>query len=144
MFRYRSGFVQNERGKVMDVHGNRDEENRDIIVWNKHGRLNQQWDLIYKDQYPKDPTKGQLNKDFGLIVERDFYIVSRMRSGRYLDVVDGRNIVIKTRNGRNSQRFYFHQQSLTIKTRLNNQSIEIQSNGRNANLRIWSTNSNWW
>jgi hypothetical protein len=144
MFRYRSGFVQNERGKVMDVHGNRDEENRDIIVWNKHGRLNQQWDLIYKDQYPKDPTKGQLNKDFGLIVERDFYIVSRMRSGRYLDVVDGRNLVIKTRNGRKSQTFYFHQQSLTIRTRYNNQSIEIQNSGKATNLRIYSTNSKWW
>jgi hypothetical protein len=52
----------------MDVHGNRDEENRDIIVWNKHNGLNQQWDLIYKDKYPKDPKKGQLNKDFGLYV----------------------------------------------------------------------------
>jgi hypothetical protein len=133
----------NERGKVMDVHGNRDEENRDIIVWNKHGRTNQQWDVVYANEW-NEPKKGQLNRDFGLYVERDFYIVSHMRSGRYLDVVDGRNIVIKTRNGRNSQRFYFHQQSLTIKTRLNNQSIEIQSNGRNANLRIWSTNSNWW
>jgi hypothetical protein len=68
MFRYRSGFLVNERGKVMDVHGNRDAENRDIIVWNKHGGLNQQWDLIYANQYPKEPKKGQLNKDFGLVV----------------------------------------------------------------------------
>jgi hypothetical protein len=144
MFRYRSGFVQNERGKVMDVHGNRDDENRDIIVWNKHGRLNQQWDLIYKDQYPKDPTKGQLNKDFGLIVERDFHIVTRMRSGRYVEVIDGRNLVIKTRNGNKTQRFWFDQKTLTIKTRYNNQSIEIQNSGKHANLRIWSTNSKWW
>jgi hypothetical protein len=144
MFRYRSGFLVNERGKVMDVHGNRDEENRDIIVWNKHGRTNQQWDLIYKDQYPKEPKKGEYNKDFGLYVERDFHIVTRMRSGRYLDVVDGRNLVIKTRNGRNTQKFYFHQQSLTIRTRYNNQSVEITNSGRSANLRIYSTNSKWW
>jgi uncharacterized protein YneR len=144
MFRYRSGFLQNERGKVMDVHGNRDEENRNIIVWNKHGGLNQQWDLIYKDQYPKEPTKGQLNKDFGLVVERDFYIVTRMSSGRYVDIVDGRNLVIKTRNGRNTQVWYFHQQSLTIRSKSNNQSIEIQNSGKHSNLRIWSTNSKWW
>ena len=128
----------------MDVHGNRDDENRDIIVWKKHGGLNQQWDLIYKDKYPKEPTKGQLNKDFGLVVEKDFYIQTVMRSGRYLEVVDGRNIVIKTRNGRNTQVWYFHQQSLTIRTRSNNQSIEIQNSGRHNNLRIWSTNSKWW
>jgi hypothetical protein len=58
----------------MDVHGNRDEENRDIIVWKKHGGLNQQWDLIYANEYPRDPKKGELNKDFGFIVEVDFYL----------------------------------------------------------------------
>jgi hypothetical protein len=128
----------------MDIHGNRDEENRNIIVWKRHGGLNQQFDRIYKDKYPKDPKKGQLNKDFGLYVLRDFYIQTQMRSGRYLEVVNSRNLVIKTRNGRNTQRFYFDQRSLTIKTRLNNQSIEIQNSGRHANLRIWSTNSQWW
>jgi hypothetical protein len=144
MGRYRGGFLQNERGKVMDVHGNRDEENRDIIMYNKHGRLNQQWDLIYKDKYPRDPKKGELNRDFGLIVERDFHIVTRMSSGRYVEVIDGRNLVIKTRNGNKTQRFWFDQKTLTIKTRYNNQSIEIQNSGKHANLRIWSTNSKWW
>jgi hypothetical protein len=128
----------------MDIHGNRDEENRDIIVWNKHGGLNQQWDRIYKDKYPREPTKGQLNKDFGFYVQRDFYIVSRMRSGRFIEVINNRNLVIKTRNGNKTQRFWFDQKTLTIKTRLNNQSIEIENSGRKANLRIWSTNSQWW
>jgi hypothetical protein len=140
----RGAYLINERGKAMDVHGNRDDENRNIIVWNKHGGLNQQWDVIYSNQWPKDPTKGQLNKDFGLVVERDFHIVTYMRSGRYLEVVDGRNLVIKTRNGRKTQQWYFHQQSLTIRTRYNNQSIEIQNSGRHANLRTYSTNSKWW
>jgi hypothetical protein len=31
----------NERGKVMDIHGGVDDENRNIIVWNKHGKINQ-------------------------------------------------------------------------------------------------------
>jgi hypothetical protein len=128
----------------MDVHGNRDEENRDIIVWNRHKGLNQQWDLIYKDQYPRDPKKGELNKNFGLIVERPFHIVTRMRSGRYIDIVSGRNLVLKTRNGRNTQIFWFDQKSLTIKSKSNNQSIEIENSGRNANLRIWSTSNKWW
>jgi hypothetical protein len=85
----------------MDVHGNRDDESRDIIVWKKHGGLNQQWDLIYANQYPKEPTTGQLNEDFGLYVNRSFYVVSALGKKRYLDLV-GRDFVIKTSNGRNT------------------------------------------
>jgi len=39
-----------------------------------------------------------LNKEFGLYVERPFHVVSAMRSGRYLDAIDGK-LVVKTRNG---------------------------------------------
>jgi hypothetical protein len=59
----------------MDISGNIDTENRNIEMHRRHGRVNQQWDLVYADQYP-EPTKGQLNKEFGLYVERDFHIVS--------------------------------------------------------------------
>jgi hypothetical protein len=68
MFRMKGAFLTNEKGKVMDVHANRDEENRDIIVWKRHGGRNQQWDVIYADQWKRDPKKGELNKDFGLYV----------------------------------------------------------------------------
>jgi membrane carboxypeptidase/penicillin-binding protein PbpC len=142
MFRYQGGFLQNERGKVMDVHGARDEENRDIIVWNKHGRLNQQWDLIFANKW-REPKKGQLNKDFGLYVDRTFYIISVMGKKRYLDLV-GRDLVIKTRNGRNTQQWYFHQQSLTVRSRSNNQSWDIKSSGRTNHMQVWSTSSRWW
>jgi membrane carboxypeptidase/penicillin-binding protein PbpC len=129
----------------MDVHGARDDENRDIIVWKKHGGLNQQWDLIYADKYPREPKKGELNEDFGLYVDRTFYVVSQMKSGRYLDLI-GRNFVIKTRNGRTTQQWYFHQQSLTIRSRSNNQSWDIKSSGKSADMQVWSTKSNsaWW
>jgi hypothetical protein len=133
MFRYTGGFLQNERGKVMDVHGARDEENRDIIVWNKHGRTNQQWDLIYADQWKADPKKGELNEDFGLYVERDFYIRTEMGSKRYLDLI-GRDLVIKTKNGRNTQVWYFHQQSLSIRSKSNNQSWDIKNSGRTTHM----------
>jgi hypothetical protein len=127
----------------MDVHGARDQENRDIIVWNKHGRVNQQWDVIYADQYPKEPKKGEMNEDFGLRVDTTFYIVSNMRSKRYLDMI-GRNFVIKTRNGRNTQQWYFHQASLTIRSRSNNQSWDIRSAGKTNDMQVWSTNKGWW
>jgi hypothetical protein len=100
LFRYQGAYFVNEHGKVMDISGGVDAENRNIQVWNKHKGLNQQWDVIYADEYPKDPVKGELNKDFGMYVERPFYIVSEMKSHRYLDLINNRNFVIKTRNGR--------------------------------------------
>jgi hypothetical protein len=36
----RGAFIQNERGKVLDIHGGVDAENRDIITWKKHGGIN--------------------------------------------------------------------------------------------------------
>jgi hypothetical protein len=52
-------------------------------------------------------------------------------------------MVIKTDNGRRTQVWYFHQQSLTIRTRYNNQSWDIKSAGRTRDMQIWSTNSGW-
>jgi hypothetical protein len=102
MFRYQSPHIVNEKGKVMDVHGGVDAENRNIIVWNKHGKINQQFDIVYVDEYPEEPKKGELNSDFNLYVERPFHIVSQLSSHRYLEVIDNRKMVIKTPNGRNT------------------------------------------
>jgi hypothetical protein len=55
------------------------------------------WDIVYVDEY-SEPKKGELNKEFGLIVERPFYIVSQL-GGRYIEIVDNTKPVIKTRNG---------------------------------------------
>jgi hypothetical protein len=99
---------------------------------------------VYVDEWKGEPGKGELNEDFGLYVERDFHVVTQLSSGRYLDLINNRSIVIKTPNGRNTQRWYFDQRSLTIKTRLNNQSFDIKSSGRTNNMQIWSTNSGWW
>jgi len=78
MFRLDGAFIVNEKGKVLDVHGGIDAENRNVIVWTKHGKINQQWDVIYADVYPEEPKKGELNTKFGLYVERPFYIVSQL------------------------------------------------------------------
>ena len=89
------------------------------------------WTATYP--WKKDPKKGELNEDFGVYVERDFYIVSRMKTGRYLDLISNK-FVIKTRNGRNTQTWYFHQQSLTIKSKSNNYSWNIVSSGKSADM----------
>jgi hypothetical protein len=87
---------------VLDIQGNIDAENRNIIVHSEHGRINQQWDVVYVDEWKGEPGKGELNEDFGLYVERPFYIATAMASGRYLDLINNRNMVIKTSNGRNT------------------------------------------
>jgi hypothetical protein len=129
---------------VLDINGNVDAEQRNIEIYQKHGKINQQWDLVYADDWKGEPGPGELNEDFGLVVDRDFYVVSKMSSGRYLDLINNRNFVIKTRNGRKSQLWYFHQQSLTIRSRYNNQSWDIKTSGKTADMQIWSTNSGWW
>jgi len=100
----------NEKGKVLEVQNqnlNSDAENRNIQVSNRGNDLRQQWEIVYVDEY-SEPKKGQLNSQFGLYVERDFYIVSSLPSNRYLDLINNRNMVIKTPNGRKTQIWYFH------------------------------------
>jgi hypothetical protein len=77
------------------VQGGVDAENRNIMVYPAHGKINQQWDIMYVDEWKGEPTKGQLNKRFGLYVERDFYVQTELPSGRYLDLINNRNFVIK-------------------------------------------------
>lgn len=121
MFRYQNKkMIVNMRGKVMQVSGNVDQENRNIDVAGRNNRINQFWDVIYADEWKADPVKGEMNEQFGLIVEKDFHVVSQMREHRYLDLINNRNMVIKTPNGRSTQVWYFHQQSRTIRTRYNN------------------------
>jgi hypothetical protein len=65
----------NERGKVLDVYKGRDFENQNIVIWKKNGKLHQTWDTVFVSKM-RVPKKGQLNEDFGIYVDRTFYIVS--------------------------------------------------------------------
>jgi hypothetical protein len=144
MFRLEGSNVVNEKGKVLDVQNRDDVEGRHIFIETKNDQyLSQQWDIIYDADFGQ-PGKGELNTEVGLFVDRDFYIVSQLPDNRYVDILNNRNMVIKVQNGRNTQTWYFHQESLTIRTRLNNQSWDIHGSGKNKNMQIWSTNSNWW
>ena len=104
----------NEKSKVLEVQDqklNTDAENRNIQVANRdksNNNLRQQWEIVYADEY-SEPKKGELNEQFGLFVERDFYIVSALPTGRYLDLINNRNMVQKVANGRKTQVWYFHQ-----------------------------------
>jgi hypothetical protein len=101
----------------MDVTGSNDAENTNVIIHSKTGKVNQQWKVVYADEYPREPIKGELNEKFGLYVERPFYIISELPDHRRLEYLTSPDsLVIKTQNGRKHQIFYFDQKTLTIKT----------------------------
>jgi hypothetical protein len=77
-----------KNNKVMWVHGDVDQESRHIYVDTRKNKVSQQFDIVYADQWKRDPRKGELNKRFGLYVERDFYVVSAMGRHRYLDIIN--------------------------------------------------------
>jgi hypothetical protein len=133
MFRYKNKSIVNERGQAIEVSGGVDGENQNVIVWKLHGGLNQQWTILYADEDEPDPKKGELNKKFGFYVERYFYIQSYLTTVRYLDVVN-KKVVIKTPNGRNSQKWYFDQSSKTIKNVESNWSWDITNKGKGNSL----------
>jgi hypothetical protein len=84
---------------------------------------------VYTDEWKGEPGKGELNEDFGLYVERDFFIVSSLSAHRYLDLINYKNFVIKTPNGRKTQVWWFDQKSLTIRSRYNNHSWDNDVSG---------------
>jgi hypothetical protein len=144
MWKNEAPYFTNWKGRIIEVDGKVDQQEKLIRMGNKADKLYQQWDIIYVDEMEDEPEKGELNKQFGLVVERPFYIVSELGSNRYLSVINNRNLAIKTQHGRNTQEWYFHQETKTIRTKLNNQSFDIHGSGKNKNMQIWSTNSHWW
>jgi hypothetical protein len=108
MWRLKGAYVTSERGKVLEVQGGVDGENRNIGVNQNAKKIHQQWDIVYVDEWKGEPKKGELNERFGLYVERDFYVVSQLPDNRYLDLINNRNMVIKIPNGRRTQVWYFH------------------------------------
>jgi hypothetical protein len=135
IFKWQAPFLRNnkENGRVMEVHGGVDTENRDIVMSTFNGKKEQQWDLVYAKDWKGEPTTGQWNREYGFIVNKDFYIISLLGQGKYIDYV-GRDLVLKTQNGRASQKWYFDQPSRTVRGRSVNQSIEIKSSGKSSDM----------
>jgi hypothetical protein len=100
---------------------------------------------MYVDEWKGEPTKGQMNERFGVKVDIDFYVISALGGHRYLDAINNNpsDLVIKTRNIRRTQVWYFHQKSMTFRTKYNNQSFNIKNSGKSDDMQIFYTNSKW-
>ena len=71
--------------------------------------------------------------------------MSRMPMKRVVEVIGGRNLVIRNRvNNRRTQKWTFDQVTKTIKSlQYQSKSVDIQNYGRSNNLQIWATSSRW-
>jgi hypothetical protein len=47
-------------------------------------KMDQKWTIKYVDEIPRDPIKGELNTEYGFIVEEPFFLVSQLPSRRHL------------------------------------------------------------
>jgi hypothetical protein len=114
-------------------------------MWRRHGKVNQQWKIVYVDEAKPEQSKG-LDEEFGFHINRPFYLRSRLPMQRVAEAVGANNVVLKRyAKGRIAQQFYFDGVSKTLKSQQwKTHSLDIQSNGRNPNVRVTTTNSRWW
>jgi len=98
LFYYRNDNLVNEKGALVSIKDKTDAERQNIEASKKTNGLHQQWDIIYVDEMPPEPKKGELNKRFNMHVDRPFFVVTGLKSERYLDIIK-HNVVLKTPNG---------------------------------------------
>jgi hypothetical protein len=102
------------------------------------------WKIVYKDEDDtEDYKKGDFVKEYGFKNLETFHIVTALPSRRYLEIV-GADARLKTSNGRNQQIWYFDWKTRTIKSKSNNQALEIDGSGAQTGLGIAGVNSQWW
>jgi len=102
------------------------------LYWQKATNArSQHWNVIYVDEIPKAPTKGQTHPDYGLAVERDFYLVSALPSRRMASHrVGTANILLKYRVNLPTQRWYFDGKVRCIRNRELNYCLTVYPNKR--------------
>jgi hypothetical protein len=85
-----------------------------------------------------------MNKEFGLEINRPFYIVSKMWMSRVATLA-GMDIKLQTLSRTNlGQQFFFDGASKTIKNQQRKDiSLEIQGAGKGTNLRMSKTTARW-
>lgn len=128
--------IKNARGLVIDVAGARDADGSNVIVWKKHGNLNQQWKIEY------------VNADIiqnGIIPDKPFKIITKMGSARAL--TRSRNNVIIRDNKANDkdQIFVYDSQTGSIQPRrAANLALDIGEQGRNRYVQFAKEKDIWY
>jgi len=126
LFVYEDEHFINEKGQVIGIQSKLDHQNRQVVRENKNDEDHQKWTVLYVDAAGKFPTSGY-SQVWGMYINRPFHIKTALSSGRFLDHISNR-LVIKTRNGRPTQAFYFDYRTRTIRCKgYNNYAIDIRN-----------------
>lgn len=73
MHRWTGDQLVNNKGKVLEYSTG----NAHCARWSAAGRqLTKRWRLLYVDQIPRDPIKGEMAVGWGFLVETDFHLIS--------------------------------------------------------------------
>lgn len=112
-------YIRNVKSNtVLDTAGGRSAHMTRLYWTAAKNAKSQHWNVIYVDDIPRDPTKGQLHPDYGLVVERDFYLVTSMPSRRMASYRQGSSSIhLKDRVNLSSQRWYFDGKKKCIRNR---------------------------
>jgi len=139
LWKYEDEHFVNEKGQVLAIQSKLDTENRQVVRENKNDEDYQKWTVRYVDVTGPFPTSGY-SKNWGMHINRPFHIQTQMSSGRFLDHISNR-MVIKTRNGRPTQEFYFDYATRTIRSKgYNNYALDV----RNTWAYSYGANSAWY
>jgi hypothetical protein len=123
------------------VYGKTDAEMRQVYRENKKVDEDyQKWDIVYADAMV-DQSSGY-NAEWGWHINREFHIVSRFGTGKFLDTVSNR-VVIKTHNHRDSQIFRFDMTYRTLKTKGYSTAWSHSLDMRNKWMYVYGTGSQW-
>jgi len=74
---------------VLEVEGSKDVEHTRVIMGKRHGGKNQKWKIVYLEDAATDIKKGK-NEEYGMYVNRYFYIRSRLPMQRLLKGMQAR------------------------------------------------------
>jgi hypothetical protein len=135
------GFVTTENQNLDAV---KDEEGYDAAFAGKNNSPSQKWTIVYEDEAAEIKTKGT-NKYFGLDINRNFFIVSKLPMERAVTASSG--TLTQTDLDRTSlaQQFYFDGVTKTIKSAVQkDNSITIYNNGKGPQMKLTTTTARWW
>lgn len=116
-------MVVNKDKKSIQVQGNSDKKDQNIIIAEYNMNKGTTWKIHYTDESvtttttKKTTVSGEYkyNTNAGLFVMRPFRIVSRLESKRLM-AVKGQNVVVMDRSLDNSQVFYFTEKNNCIRS----------------------------
>jgi hypothetical protein len=128
--------LKNERGLVIDVAGSRDQDGANVIVWKRHGKLNQQWKVEYVDA---DVIQN------GIIPDKPFRIISKMRAGRAITRSRSNVIIRDVKQTDNDQVFVLDSSTGSIQPKRDpSVSLDIGEEGRNRYAQFAKEKDIWY